>query len=315
MFETAQWLTNRGHDVSVRATPLTFGPRVEKPAAHMLNTPYSESWRHDIKADVAYIYYYAPLVWRMFFNTYCPTVAGLHAPGLLSPKSLRHHLFRFLGSQDLAPFDAVRVVNPGVFKFNHPWPAHIPDSVNTQRFRPHKGKPDRFTVLFVGRSHVGKGRGTFVEVATDVCRDGYPIEFKATGSSEGVVHGVGTVDHKDMPTLFSQTHALVYPAWEDTFGIVMLEALACGIPVITTPTYAHMNLGLPLVFASSVQAFKARVLNLYGEWIDNPSWAEKVGPPLRESTLPYDTEVVFARFERLLMAVATKNASAWRDGT
>jgi glycosyltransferase involved in cell wall biosynthesis len=44
----------------------------------------------------------------------------------------------------------------------------------------------------------------------------------------------GSVESKDIPVLFSQCSVLVHPSLSDGFGQVVLQAMACGLPVIVT---------------------------------------------------------------------------------
>lgn len=44
----------------------------------------------------------------------------------------------------------------------------------------------------------------------------------------------GLVDHADMPALYSLAGALLFPSYYESFGIPLVEAMACGCPVITS---------------------------------------------------------------------------------
>ncbi len=46
----------------------------------------------------------------------------------------------------------------------------------------------------------------------------------------------GYVVNTDLPAIYSQCEVFLYPSLRESFGIPMLEAMACGVPVITSNT-------------------------------------------------------------------------------
>jgi len=44
------------------------------------------------------------------------------------------------------------------------------------------------------------------------------------------------VINTDLPAIYRQSKAFLYPSLRESFGIPMLEAMACGVPVITSNT-------------------------------------------------------------------------------
>jgi glycosyltransferase involved in cell wall biosynthesis len=54
----------------------------------------------------------------------------------------------------------------------------------------------------------------------------------------GDVHAPGFVEFADMPAIYSLARALVFPSRYESFGIPLVEAMACGCPLITATTSA-----------------------------------------------------------------------------
>jgi glycosyltransferase involved in cell wall biosynthesis len=52
------------------------------------------------------------------------------------------------------------------------------------------------------------------------------------------VHTPGFVEFGDMPALYSMARALIFPSRYESFGIPIVEAMACGCPVVTATTSA-----------------------------------------------------------------------------
>ncbi|MCF8429795.1 MAG: glycosyltransferase family 4 protein [Bacteroidia bacterium] len=46
----------------------------------------------------------------------------------------------------------------------------------------------------------------------------------------------GYVPNSDLPAIYSQANLFLYPSLRESFGIPLLEAMACGIPIITSNT-------------------------------------------------------------------------------
>lgn len=67
---------------------------------------------------------------------------------------------------------------------------------------------------------------------------GYQGEFRAMlatlGDDAGGVRILGTVDDGDMPALYRMADALVFASINEGFGLVVLEAMASGLPVVVS---------------------------------------------------------------------------------
>ena len=68
--------------------------------------------------------------------------------------------------------------------------------------------------------------------------DGWGVDqIRAAITNSGAATHIvrtGYVDDDVVPALYRQAQAVVYPSFEEGFGVPALEALACGAPLVTT---------------------------------------------------------------------------------
>ena len=55
----------------------------------------------------------------------------------------------------------------------------------------------------------------------------------------------GYIANKDLPYIYNNAFAFLYPSLRESFGIPLLEAMACGTPVITSNTSSMPEIGGP----------------------------------------------------------------------
>ncbi len=122
--------------------------------------------------------------------------------------------------------------------------------VDLERFRPSPEPPGPVTVVFPARLLWDKGVGEFVEAARLLRRRGVAARFLLAGTpdpanpacvgeaqlsswvKEGVVEYLGWVE--DMATLWARAHVACLPSYREGLPKALLEAMACGRPVVTT---------------------------------------------------------------------------------
>jgi len=135
----------------------------------------------------------------------------------------------------------------------------IPCGVDTERFRPAGAaglrrslgvEPDEPLVLFVGRIEPLKGIDILLRAVAQMegrfrllvvggdDKDGERLaDLKALAAELGIARRVlflDAVPHSELPAYYNAADVCVVPSYYESFGLVALEAMACGIPVVAS---------------------------------------------------------------------------------
>jgi glycosyltransferase involved in cell wall biosynthesis len=121
--------------------------------------------------------------------------------------------------------------------------------VDLDVFRP-RGEPSPLVqglpnprFLYVGRVSVEKNIDDFLKLDLPGCKIvagvGPALELLRRRFPDVVF--VGVLGREELAQLYSSVDAFVFPSLTDTFGLVMLEALACGTPVAAYPVQGPVD--------------------------------------------------------------------------
>jgi len=183
----------------------------------------------------------------------------------------------------------------------------IPCGVDTSLFRPRSrararrrlGLGDERVLLFVGRIQQLKGIDLLLRAAAELARDGEPLKVLVVGGIprfpdgrvspeqaelrrlvalaqklgiEQQVQFVGAVQQAQLPAYYAAADVTVVPSWYESFGLVALESMACGTPVVA----ARVG-GLASLVRDGVTGYLAA-------WRDPRLYAERIRDACRPAT-------------------------------
>lgn len=144
--------------------------------------------------------------------------------------------------------------------------------------------PETFCLLNVGGNHPRKNISTILEAVTILKQLGLVIEFWKAGADftseqkefiqtqgiENCVRYLGKPDKSTLVQIYNAADILVAPSLYEGFGITILEAMACGTPVITSNVSAMPEVAGSagyLVNPRDCQEIVAAVLRLHDDSI------------------------------------------------
>lgn len=189
-------------------------------------------------------------------------------------------------------------------------------------------------LLFVGRIEPLKGLDTLIEAIAIMRREGFedcPICLSIIGGDpqvsdkemsaemtrlqelredldlEDMVTFLGKRSQDTLPYYYSASEAVVMPSHYESFGMVALEAMACGTPVVAS----HVG-GLAFLVQDGVTGFTVPVdepralADCLKELIKNPGLRQKMGERAAEFAQEYGWDTIAAQIVEVYEEVVWK---------
>lgn len=210
----------------------------------------------------------------------------------------------------------------------------VPCGVDTDLFRPpppSEGRPRRLRLLAIGRLVERKGFGNVIEALTrlpgvelviaggpplvDLDRDPQAVRLCGLARDLGVADRVrldGAVDRADVPRLMGEADVVVCVPWYEPFGIVPVEAMACGRPVVGSAVGGLLDTVVPGVTGELVPPRRPDLLaDVLGRLLADPARRLSYGRAgRRRARQLYPWSVVAADTEAVYAAISDRRAAA-----
>ncbi len=154
---------------------------------------------------------------------------------------------------------------------------HVPYGVNLGSFREFPKEDDVFRVIFVGGMSLRKGVHYLLQAFAELALPNSELLLVGSMNPEiqpffkkydGTFRYIGHVPQAELHRHYSQSSVFVLNSIEDGFGMVLSQAMACGLPIIATE-----NTGAPdvveegksgfIIPIRSVDALKEKLTYLY----------------------------------------------------
>lgn len=192
-----------------------------------------------------------PPVSRMYWGRWLPRTVRRADAVIAVSESTRRDVAARCG----VAAEDITVVHPGVAERFTPPPA---ETVAEVRSRHGLGRP---YLLFVGATEPRKGLDTLLAAFSALCGR-FPHDLVLAGPRtralpavsgsvpSGRVRVLGYVADGDLPSLYAGAGVVVLPSRHEGFGFPLVEAMACGAPVVCTPAgaMAEVTDGAALLF-------------------------------------------------------------------
>jgi len=177
----------------------------------------------------------------------------------------------------------------------------VPCGVDLDTFSPQgeasERTADRARLLFVGRLVERKGIGNVLSALArvpqaelviaggpdpaDLDADPEVVRLRALAAEHGVgdrFRFLGRVEHSHLPQLYRSADVVTCVPWYEPFGIVPLEAMACGVPVVASAVGGLVDSVVDGVTGLHVPPRSPeRVAEALTDLVADPGWRHELG--------------------------------------
>lgn len=194
--------------------------------------------------------------------------------------------------------------------------------VDLDEFSPKDPPPQAPTVLFAGRLAEEKGILVLLDALRLLCKEIPSARLLIVGDgplretveafvrkhlAPGMATVVGKVKHRNMPEYFRSATVLASPSittrkWEEQVGMVALQAMACGVPVVSTRSGAIPEYVPPEAGILVAERDAAALAQALADVLSNGAMRERMSRAARVlACAHYDAAANIAKAEGILM--------------
>ena len=192
-----------------------------------------------------------------------------------------------------------------------------PYGVNASQFkiidRP-QNKKIRF--LFLGTLTIRKGINVLLEIWEELAPETAELWIAGPADTKIIaaipkldsISYLGKIPHQQLQEVVGKCDVLIFPSFFEGFGLVVLEAMACGLPVITTeatvgPDVIEDGVDGELYHSFDRNTLKEKIIS----FIKSPEKAKKMGVKAHLKARQFSWEAYGNRWNTLINTISYKN--------
>lgn len=287
------------------------------------------------KIDLVYFAKFSPPIWDdidiIFNRTRTPVIYAFHSPLIVFNKNIRLKncinnaisLIKLAYMKIIKSVTALHVLNTYEYHLLKSLSFkcyYVPLGVDTKKFKPGL-KDNMFTVIFVSPRYQ-KGVDMLIKIVPKVLQKAPDLKFILTGRGflsqyfislkslfGNNVEICERLPQSEFTRLFSSSHILLFPSRYETFGLVVLEALSSGMPVVCydisgAPRDLVKKYGTGVVASPfNVNQIVNGILGYYEMWKNEPERFKGLSIACRNVASKYDWSIVANLFDDMFRKV------------
>jgi len=247
----------------------------------------------DVFSGLSFIWAYLSTKLINFFNK--PVILTLHGGKLAEFAEVRTKQFK--GLINSAEF----ITTPSYFLQDHFSKfrddiIRIPNGIDLKRYLFRHRQQPGLRLIWLRALHKGDNSLEKVRALTDQC------------GLDGAVDIIGGVDKQDVPHWLNQGDIFINTTRYESFGVSVLEAAACGLPIVTTDAGELPYMWQDGVDALVVPVGDARAMAVAVErLLRNPELVQKLSMNARKKAEGYDWSLIMPQWETLFEELITQD--------
>jgi len=283
-----------------------------------------------ISQDIQLVGFLALIVSRTLRK---PLMVNVLGPGIFSEYSKSHfgwkiRIFEQVARLILKRAKVIRTLNPilkdfllGEFEVSQNKIKIVSDRVDLKLFNPIRKQRKKKVIAFVGRLHPLKGIQYLLKALPTLIKEIPDIKCKIIGEGSykerledfvkklnisDHVEFTGLLPHNQMPSAYQDIDLLVNPSLAEGQSRAILEAMACGIPVIATNTG-----GVPSIIKHEVNGILVdpKDSEMIAKWVlqilSNDKLAKMLGDNARKVAKQYEMQQQLQKYFELFKLALT----------